>query len=492
MRNVFSTLARIKLLSDVLLAVVSIRVSAAVINIADLGAKPDGKTLVTGIIQKAIDQCNAGGGGMVTIPAGRFLTGTLVLKSNITLNLEKGAVLLGSPDPRNYIKIKPRYQAFRTLTETRQLIYAEDQVNISITGEGTIDGQGAAHKAVESDGLGLTDAGITRPHLIQFITCTNVRIEGIFLTNSAAWMQHYLACDHLHIRSIRVWNFCNNNNDGIDIDGCHDVMISDCLIESADDAICLKATSPRSCRDVVITNCTLHTLSSAIKMGTETTGGFQNVTISNCTISPVENNTFVYNSPDGGCGIALLMVDGGTLENVTITGITISEIVCPVIIRLGNRARPYMPGLPTPPVGKIRYVTLSDITATSSHRTTSSIVGIPGYDVENVILDNFTLINRSKGTAADAKLIVPENIAGYPGEAIHGSVLPASGFYVRHARNIRILNPQIIVDREEARPVFMLDDAKNVVIRNPLVYPEEPGIELLKEQNCSNIKMVQY
>ncbi len=477
------------IISAFLLAFASCMINATEIVITDIGAKPDGKTLSTGIIQKAIDQCHAGGGGIVTVPAGRFLTGTLVLKSNVTLHLEKGAVLLGSPDPKDYIPMRPRYAAYRTQGETRQLIYAEDQVNISITGEGTIDGQGAAHKPADMDGLGLTDAGITRPHLIQFIACSNVKVEDIFLTNSAAWMQHYLACDHLWIKGIRVFNFCNWNNDGIDIDGCHDVMISDCLIESADDALCLKATSPRSCKDVVISNCTLHTLSSAIKMGTETTGGFQNVTISNCAISPVENNTFDYNSPDGGCGIALLMVDGGTLEQVNISNITISEIDCPMIIRLGNRARPYMPGLSAPPVGKIRNITLSNIIAASSHKTTSSIVGIPGYDVENVMIDNFTLINKSRGTIEDARLVVPENNAGYPSESIHGSVLPASGFYVRHARNIRFTSTRLILEKEEARPAFVLDDTKDVVIQYPEVIPAGSAIEIVKEYNTVNTKL---
>jgi hypothetical protein len=224
-------------------------------------------------------------------------------------------------------------------------------------------------------------------------------------------------------------------------------------------------------------------------MGTETTGGFQNVTISNCAISPVENNTFDYNSPDGGCGIALLMVDGGTLEEVNISNITISEIVCPMIIRLGNRARPYMPGLTTPPVGKIRNVTLSNIIAASSHKTTSSIVGIPGYDVENVIIDNFTLINKSRGTMQDARLVVPEDIAGYPSESIHGSVLPASGFYVRHARNIRFTNTRLVLEKEEARPAFVLDDTKDVVIQYPEVIPAGSGIEILKEFKTMNTKL---
>ena len=148
-------------------------------NILNYGAKGDGKTLSTEAIQKAIDRCFEQGGGIVTIPPGEYLTGTIILKSNVCLNLEKGSVLLGSPDPADYIKTKPKYIAYRTAVETRQLIYAEDQINISITGEGIIDGQGAAHKMnideTDPNGFSMTDAGITRPHLIQFINCTDYK-----------------------------------------------------------------------------------------------------------------------------------------------------------------------------------------------------------------------------------------------------------------------------------------------------------------------------
>lgn len=459
-------------------------------NIIDYGATTDVTKLSTAAIQKSIDVCFANGGGIVLVPSGKFLTGTIILKSRVCLKLEKGATLLGSINPKDYIQTKPSYIAYRTATETRQLIYAENQDDISIVGDGTIDGQGAAFIPTPKGNNDIGDEGITRPHLIQFISCTNVKIEDVFLTNSGAWMQHYLACDHLQIRGIRVNNFSNTNNDGIDIDGCHDVLISDCIFESADDGITLKATGPRSCKDIVVTNCTVHSLSNAIKFGTETTGGFQNITITNCTISPVENNKFKYNDPDGSSAISLMINDGGILENVSISHITISETVCPIFIRLGNRSRKYIPGIEIPPVGKVKNITISDIIAISSHQTTSSIVGIQGFDVENIVFDNVRIINKSKGTEEDAKRIIPES-SGYPTANMHGDIMPASAFYVRHANNISFINCQLIVEDENVRPAFVFDDARDIIIMHPTILSKKTKVKLFEAKQSDNIKVVE-
>jgi len=458
------------------------------LNILELGAKPDGKTLSTKVIQKAIDNCSASGGGMVIVPAGRFITGTIILKSNTTLKLEIGAVLLGSSNPDDYIQNIPKYEALRTNKQTCQLIYSENQENISIIGEGMIDGQGAGFK-VQQTIDGESDAGITRPHLIQMISCKNIRIEGIDLKNSAAWMQHYLGCDNLQIKGIRVFNFCNVNNDGIDIDGCHDVTISDCIVSSADDAIVLKATGLRSCQNVVISNCILHTFSSAVKLGTETTGGFQNISINNIAISPVTNVDFKYNDPVGYTAIALMIVDGGTLENVNISNIVVSEISCPIFINLGNRGRKYKPDADEPSVGKVKNVMISNITAVSSSRITSSITGIPGYDIENLVFDNIRLINRSQGLAQDTLQVVPE-VNSYPESDMYGQVLPASAFYLRHAKNIQFTNIQLQVEGTDYRPVFMLEDAKNITIINPVLNSKISNTKIVKEKDCKNVKVV--
>ncbi len=451
-------------------------------NVLELGAIPDGKTINTEILQKAINSCFENGGGTVILPAGKYLTGSIFLKSGVCLKLEKGSVLLGSTNINDYKEVKPEYVALRTGSVTRQLIFAENQDNISIVGEGTINGQGAVFERDIID---------PRPYVILFISCKNVKIEDISMINSAFWMQHYLACDNLQIKGIRVYNHCNYNNDGIDINGCHDVVVSDCIIDSDDDGICLKSTSPRSCKNVVINNCVIHSHCNALKMGTESTGGFQNITIGNCTVSPCEKSDCYYGTPLGRSAISLEMVDGGILENVSINNISISEITCPIFIRLGNRGRKYTPTAVQPPVGILKHVSISNVIAVSSKPTTSSITGIPGYYVENITLDNIQIINRSKGTHEDSERKVPEKITGYPTPGMHGEVLPASAFYVRHARNVRFTNIQLFVENDNIRPAFVLDDVVNISIINPFVYSKNAEIEILKERNCKNVKLIQ-
>ena len=173
--------------------------------------------------------------------------------------------------------------------------------------------------------------------MMRFVGCQGVQVDGITLKDSPMWVQHYLACDDVTIRGITVNSRCNDNNDGIDIDACQRVRISDSLVVSGDDAIVLKSTTGRVCRDVVISNCILSSLTNAFKAGTESNGGFQNIALSNCTF---------YETPGG--GLALELVDGGILDGVVISNVVMKDVDCPIFIRLGNRARPYEDGMPRP------------------------------------------------------------------------------------------------------------------------------------------------
>jgi polygalacturonase len=455
------------------------------LDILQLGAKPDGVSLNTGIIQNAIDRVSESGGGTVIIPAGRFLTGSFILKSNVSLNINKGAFLLGSRNINDYAAIQPRYVALRTGQPTRQLIFAEGQENIAIRGEGTIDGQGDAFKFTR-DG----EEGVERPHLIQLINCRQVRIEGVTLRNSGAWMQHYLACENLHIRGINVYNHCNYNNDGIDIDGCRDVVVSDCIIDSDDDGICLKSTSPAVCQDVVVSNCVVKSHCNALKLGTESTGGFRNIAFTNCVVSPSADPDPFYGTLRGQSAISVEMVDGGVLNGVTISNITITETDCPIFIRLGNRARKYASEAPEPGIGILQNVILTDIHATTSSKTTSSITGIPGGYAENIILANISIVNLSGGTKEDASLLVKENDKGYPTPTTFGDILPASAFFVRHVRNISFHNVQVHLRGINHRPVFVFQDVKNARVLNPLVSADAlmPGL-LVKDAACENVRI---
>ena len=436
-------------------------------NVDDIiraGAVPDGKTLNTKVIQEAINKVSEDGGGTVVIPPGKFLTGTLILKSGVTLELEKGATLLGSKELNDYLSIKTEFVALRTGQTTKQLIFAEGEDNIAIVGEGMIDGQGAVfERAKEGD-----DPGVTRPHLIQLINCENVRIEGVNMVNSGGWMQHYLACRNLQIRGINVYNHCNYNSDGIDIDGCEDVVVSDCIVDCDDDGIVLKSTSPEPCKNVIISDCVVKSHCNALKLGTESTGGFQNITINNCVVSPSVDQDPIYGNLAGQSAISVEMVDGGILDGVVISNITITETTCPIFIRLGNRARKYTADAPEPGMGVLRNVSLSNIIATTSSKTTSNITGIPGAYAENIQLSNITITNLSDGTEEEARMKVGENDKGYPTAGMFGDVLPASGFFVRHVNNISFNNVQVHLKGDNRRPAFIFNDVKGGKLNNPV------------------------
>ena len=227
----------------------SANLSAKEYNIIDFGAKSDTAYLSTKAIQAAIDECSRNNGGKVVIPSGAYLSGTIYFKSNVTLSVEKGATLFGSPRLADYPVNLPDYTFFRKGIVKRALIYAENCSDIAIEGEGTINGQGGSFR---ENNHSKDDSYSVRPYLIWMIQCKNVRTEGVRLRNSALWMQHYLACDKLYIHNIDVFNHCNKNNDMIDVDGCHDVRISDCVGDADDDGITLKSTSGRGNENIVI------------------------------------------------------------------------------------------------------------------------------------------------------------------------------------------------------------------------------------------------
>ncbi|VAX22654.1 Polygalacturonase, partial [hydrothermal vent metagenome] len=281
-----------------------------IFNIVDFGAVSDGNKINTTAIQKAIDKASKNG-GVVLIPPGKFITGSLELKSNVTINIMKGATILGSTDLADYEEHIPQLQSYNDVFLRYSLFYAEKQSNISIVGEGTIDGQGAAFTRKTKK---KPERYMNRPYVIRFVECKNITVEGVAMQNSAMWMQQYLACEFLTIRGIKVYNHANYNNDMMDIDGCKNVIISDCFGDTDDDGITLKSTSDRITENVTITNCVISSHCNAIKMGTESIGGFKNVTISNIVVKPSESKTKIYGFHGGISGITLGLVDGGILE----------------------------------------------------------------------------------------------------------------------------------------------------------------------------------
>jgi len=443
-------------------------------NILNYGAKADGKIFNTQSIQSAIDAANKNGGGRVIIPEGIFLTGSIILKSNVELHLEEKAVLLGSTKRDDYKK----------LNRWRALILADNQNNISITGKGKIDGQGR-RLALNIDSLfyiGQLDSAsynfadkrpshLVRPQLIEFVNCKNIVVKNISLCNAACWVQTYDQCSNILLDSVTVNSDAYWNNDGIDIQDCHNARITNCTINSADDGICLKSQSTEHyCDSIYIANCSVRSSASAIKFGTVSHGGFKNVTIENIKI----HDTFR-------SAIAIECVDGGVIENVLVDKINAVNTGNAIFIRLGDRNK-------TRDAGVLKNVTIKNMKVQVAfgrpdsdyeirgpelpffHNTfPSSITGIPNHPVENLTLENIEIIYPGRGNDGLANMplsrldSVPEYAAAYPEFSMFGE-LPAWGFYVRHVDGLTMKNIKLSISSSDYRPAIVFDDAKNLNI----------------------------
>ncbi len=431
------------------------------LNIRHYGATGDGKTMDTAAIQKTIDAASAAGGGTVVFPPGTYLSGSINIKSHVKLQLDKGATLLGSPNQADYRKLN--YHA---------LLLANEQEDIGIFGEGVIDGQGRildlnTRHIMPQRNPPFADE-THRPFIINFRNCRNVTVRGITLKESSCWVQLYRNCDHVTIENITVRTAATITNDGIDLDGCTHAVVRNCDIDSEDDGICLKSTD-RACDDILVENCRVRSSCNAVKFGTASVGGFKNITIRNLEIYDTYISAF-----------ALEIVDGGTMENVNISNIKITDTANPLFIRLGHRNTKGA-------VGTVSGVTISDLTAEIPDRppsemtkrpsdwkcgvtklVTASITGLPGYPVKGVTLKNITILYGGIGDKPNPAhrqwnnlSAIPECADGYP-ESTKFGTLPAWGLYIRHAEGIKLDNVTFRVKAKDYRPALVCDDVNTL------------------------------
>jgi polygalacturonase len=418
--------------------------AAPVYDILEYGAVADGETINTEAIQSAIDECAWKGGGTVLIHSGTYVSGTIILKNHVTLRVEAGATLLASPDLEDYPDITPEIPYQYTPRFTRYLIYAEKAEQIAIEGRGTIDGRGRDFPYIRGEDK-------NRPYIIRFAECKNVRVQDIYFYDSARWLQHYLGCEDVVIDGITVVATTRENRDGIDIDSCDRVRISNCDINSGDDAIVLKATAQRPCKNVVVTNCVLRSTASALKLGTESSGGFENILFDNCAIYDVT-----------GDAIALEMVDGGRFDRVTVSNMVIDGARTAIFVRLGNRARP-IPGIEPPGMGSMQNIIIDNIQATNIRNLGCSITGLPDHPVEHVMLSNIRIRFEGGGTLEHAMQEVPEKPRAYPSSKMF-ETLPAYGFYCRHVRDLSFDHVRLDVEEPDIRPAMICDDVEQLEV----------------------------
>lgn len=445
-------------------------------NVLDYGAINDGKTINTKAIQKAVDDCAAKGGGVVYFPAGRFISGTIVLKSYVTLHLGTGAVLEGSKNLNDYPALVSKIRSYTDNYTNKSLIYGEDLKYVSLTGTGIIDGNGASFKVTsEFRKLNLFESYKIRPYMIRIINCENVVVKDLTILNSPMWVQHYMACKNVNIDGITVNSRVNHNNDGIDIDACENVRISNCDIVSGDDAIVLKSTTDRPCKNIVVTNCLLSSDCNAFKLGTESNGDFHNITLSNCIIYDTRL-----------AAIALEMVDGGSLNNVSVSDVNMNTAGCAIFVRLGNRARTFKEDMAIPGMGSMFNVIISNIQGTNIGKTGCSITGLPSHPAMDLTLSNIRLSFKGGGTKDLVTRKIEEFPEKYPEYGMFGT-LPAYGFYCRHLKGLNMNNIELSYTSAEFRPALYMEDVKDSRVSEFFAAYEEGSESLMILDNSHNV-----
>ena len=411
-------------------------------NVVKHGAKGDGKSKDTTAIQATIDACHRQGGGTVLFPPGTFLSGSLHLTSGVALHLDHAATLLASKDQADfdtYEKLEFKNAAdHETSFFHHALIWAEDAERIAITGSGRVNGNRKKRGG---------------PKIIALKRCKFLAIHDITILDSPNYCISLLGTDYVNINGVTI---LNGYSDGIDPDCCRHIRISNCHIECWDDAICPKTSfslgQRRSTENVTITNCTLASNCNAFKLGTESGGDFRNISVNNCVIfarpqmrPPIS-------------GISLLSVDGANIDGVTINNICMTDVRCPVFLRLGNRGR----DMEKPTPGTLKNVILSHIVANGAEEP-CTLSGMPHHPIESVTMINMRITCKGGGTAEQSQVEVAEHISKYPSAGMFGN-LPAYGVYCRHVRNLNLSTIHLGCASSDSRHAVMCDDVSRLLV----------------------------
>ena len=431
-----------------------------VYNVKTYGAKGDGKNIDTKAIDKTIETASKAGGGTVYFPAGDYLSVTIHLKSNVALYIDQGATIVAATTGESVQYDLPEksdndlYQDFGHSYFHNSLLVGEDLQNISIMGPGRIWGKGLTREDLKEKNPGSANKALALKR------CRNVILKD-FTVFYGGWFGFLLtAVDNATIDNIKM----DTNRDGIDLISSKNVRISNCTINApGDDAIVLKAdyalNAPRATENVTITNCQVSgynegTLldgtylkngrknpSGRIKLGTESNGDFRNITITNCVFDHCR-------------GLALETVDGGTLEDITISNITMRDITnAPLFIRLGARQR----GPQGSPYSQLHRVIISDIIAYDVTGEQGAIIsGIPGHDIEDLTLTTIRFYFKGGGTKEQADREIPPLIDSYPDPNRFG-VTPAYGFFIRNVKRLKMSDVSTKFMADDGRPAFILD-----------------------------------
>ena len=438
-------------------------------NILDFGAVSDININSTKAVQKAIDACRENGGGTVFVPTGKYTIASLILCSNLHFVFESGACFYGSKNPDDFNpREKVDYPLYQDPTHSyfeHSMFFANECSNITFSGFGTIDMQSVWEKVPTPGAKEWSNKRAAK--IFSFKRCTDVVVSDLTLRKCTDVAVYFAGCERVKALRLTI----DTNIDAISPDCCKNVTISDCFVRSGDDGIVIKSSyclnEKRLCENVTVTSCTVSSRCNAIKLGTESNGGYKNITISNCTVY----NTYM-------SGVALEITDGGDLDGVVVTNISMKNVGTPLYVILSDRRR----GPEDTQLGTLKNVIISNISAVGPYDEpwlapqltalwegermcvteviASSITGHKEKPLENITLSNITISVPGGGKAEDRNIVVPENEKMYPNSDAFGKILPASGIFFRHVKNLCLSNVNIITEKEDMRDTLVFEDIK--------------------------------
>ncbi|HEY6816781.1 MAG TPA: glycoside hydrolase family 28 protein [Croceibacterium sp.] len=446
------------------------------VDVREFGATGDGSTIDSPAIDKAIAHAAERGGGTVYFPPGTYACYTIHLKSRVTLWLENGAMILAAPAPQDgrggYDHAEPMDEAYSSFQDfghshwRNSLIWGEGLHDVAIVGQGMIWGKGLGRGDGKDNWLQDPTGPGTGNKAIALKNCRNVLLRDFRMLEGGWFAILATGVDNFTIDNLLI----DTNRDGIDIDCCKNVRVSNTTVNSPwDDAICPKSSYalgyPRVTENLTIANCVVlgnyqvgsvidgtwqkmppefaKDIHGRIKFGTETNGGFRNITITGCTFEDSR-------------GLAFETVDGGMIEDVTVSNLTMRGIInAPLFLRLGKRMR----GPAGRPIGTMRRVLIQNVSSSGANMLPSVLAGLTGHPIEDVQLSDLFLHHVGGAPAAMAAIQPPENELGYPEATMFGD-LPASGLFMRHMRNVDVSNVEVRVEAPDPRPAFWLEDVE--------------------------------
>ncbi len=448
-------------------------------NALDHGIKKDGTTDNTQAIAALIGKMEQEGGGTLYFPAGKYVTGSIELKSNMTLYLEAGAEVLASEDRSRYPFVDGKKVPGWDGVTVAAIVTAFGAENIAVMGRGKIDGRGYNwwHKSTD----GTTRDG--RPRTLQFFSCDNIRVDGITIVNSPMWTIHPVCSNNVTIHGVTIKNpWDSPNTDGINPESCSNVHISNCHVDVGDDCVTLKSGTQhdsfqrlKPCENITITNCTMVNGHGGVVIGSEMSGGVRNVTISNC----------VFNGTDRGIRIKTRRKRGGTVEDVRVNNLIMNDVFCPIVINGFYQcgAKPYeveelftrekLPLAEDTPT--FRNIYISNVTARGCASAACFMMGIPESPISGVSIENF-VVDMKQGE------VTPEQ----PAMAYGVPKMAKQGIKLYNVQNVLLRDIRVAAEDDSA---VMVEDSQNVTIESIMVSASAKDKPVISMKNVKTARI---